>query len=332
MPERSVEGAFSSVAGGALIVRHPDPGLVVARGKDRLDLLHRMSTNDVAGMPVGTTRRTVLTNPIGRIVDAIRILSLEEEALLVTSPDRAEAVRKWLQGYIFFQDDVQLSLRSAVWSAWGVYGRTSDEDVQSAFPDMALPEGESFNRSEGGFIWHVDKPAPGGYRLLLGPDQTGRARELWRGRGGEGVDAAAYQILRIEAGLPEPPREIREDSIPLEVGLREAISFTKGCYIGQEIIARMDSRGRQARALVGLQLSHEANAGDVVYQLGRDVGAITSVARSPSLGWIALASLRPKVLDVEGGRVQVGAARSPACAVSLPMGERAAEATRAASS
>ncbi len=319
MAERSVEAAYSSATEAALVARHPDPGVVVVKGRDRLDLLHRMSTNDVAGLPAGSIRQSVLTNPIGRIVDVVRILSLEDEAMLLTSPGRAEIVHKWLQGYIFFQDDVQLSIATGSWSEWGIYGPRSREEVLSVFPDLTFPAGEALARMEGGFVWHTDRPAGGGFHLLLAPEPTQNAPEIWRGRGGEAVDSAAYQILRIEAGIPEPIHEIRDESIPLEVGLRDAISFTKGCYIGQEIIARMDSRGRQARTLVGVRLSDNGRPGDIVYQDSREVGSLTSVAQSPSLGWIALASVRPGVLEDDGGQVQIGTERSAARTVGLPM-------------
>ena len=132
------------------------------------------------------------------------------------------------------------------------------------------------------------------------------------------MDSAAYQILRIEAGLPEPVSEIRPEYIPLEVGLRDAISFTKGCYIGQEIIARMDSRGRQARTLVGVRLSEAADTGDSVEQDNRRVGSVTSVAHSPRLGWIALAVLRPEVLADGSRRVLVGGRGAEGEVVRLP--------------
>src|SRR4030067_2256518 len=86
MSERSVESAYAAAGEAALIVRHPAPDLVIARGKDRLALLQRMSTNDVAGMETGSFRTTVLTNPIGRIVEAVGGLSLADEAWLLTHP------------------------------------------------------------------------------------------------------------------------------------------------------------------------------------------------------------------------------------------------------
>lgn len=106
-------------------------------------------------------------------------------------------------------------------------------------------------------------------------------------------DHALMEILRIEAGLPGLESEIQADSIPLEVGLWEYISFSKGCYIGQEIIARMESRGKQARKLVGLRSANELFVGTPLTVEGKSIGAITSVALSPRLGWIGLASVKP---------------------------------------
>ena len=318
MTIRSVESAYAAAMEAALIVRHPAPSLVIAKGKDRLDLLQRMSTNDVAGMEIGSFRTTVLTNPIGRIVEAVGVLSLADEAWLLTSPGQAAAVQAWLGRYIFFQDDVQLARGPEGWSEWGVYGPGSEEALAGLYPRLARPGGDSAILFKGGHAWNVTSPAGGGFHLLLDPDETERASAACSGRGGEATDSAAYQILRIEAGLPEPVSEIRQEYIPLEVGLRDAISFSKGCYIGQEIIARMDSRGRQARTLVGVRLTKEANPGDGVKQDHRNVGSVTSVAHSPRLGWIALAIVRPVVVEEGPGHVHVGESGSEGEVVRLP--------------
>jgi len=318
MSERSVESAYAAAREAALIVRHPAPDLVIARGKDRLDLLQRMSTNDVAGMETGSFRTTVLTNPIGRIVEAVGVLSLADEAWLLTSPGQAAAVQAWLGRYIFFQDDVQLAQGGEGWSEWGVYGPGSEEALADLSPRLVRPGANGAPLFKGGYVWRVTSPAGGGFRLLLNPDETEEASLACSGRGGEATDSAAYQILRIEAGLPEPVSEIRQEYIPLEVGLREVISFSKGCYIGQEIIARMDSRGRQAKTLVGVRLTQEAHPGDGVRQDNRNVGSLTSVAQSPRLGWIALAIVRPVVLDEGPGHVRVGESGTEGEVVRLP--------------
>src|SRR4030067_2636371 len=96
MSERSVESPYAAAREAALIVRHPAPDLVIARAKDRLDLLQRMSTNDVAGMETGSFRTTVLTNPIGRIVEAVGVLSLADEAWRLLGPRQAARGQAWV--------------------------------------------------------------------------------------------------------------------------------------------------------------------------------------------------------------------------------------------
>jgi aminomethyltransferase len=162
----------------------------------------------------------------------------------------------------------------------------------------------------------VDEPAGGGIQFLLGPELDAAASRLW---GEQGQDAArAYEILRIEAGLPEFGSEIMDDSLPLEVGLRRAVSFSKGCYIGQEIIARMDSRGRLAKELLGVRAAAAVRPGDEIWQEGREQGRVTSAASSPRLGHIALASVRPSALEQAGGVVTIGVGRVPGQLQQLP--------------
>jgi folate-binding protein YgfZ len=122
---------------------------------------------------------------------------------------------------------------------------------------------------------------------------------------GQAEALQAFEVLRIEAGLPEMGKEILADSIPLEVGLRPAISFTKGCYIGQEIMARMDSRGRLAKALCGIRLAGFAAPGASIRQRGQRAGTLTSVARSTERGWIGLAIARPQAKSDLDGTVEL---------------------------
>lgn len=306
MPDavRDLESTYRKAFEAALIVRHPDPGVVRMEGRDRLDLLHRMSTNDLAGLPPWRLRPTVLTNAIGQTIDLVHVLTREDDLLLLTSPGRAARVRDWLQGYVFFQDEVTLQLEEPAWALWGLYGPEAAAETSSWLPTPPS-DTEAVVRFEGGYAWRVAKPVAG-LHLLLSPEADASARQRWAGRGGEEADALAYEVLRIEAGLPLPDREILEDTIPLEAGLWEAVSFQKGCYIGQEVIARMESRGRLAKRLAVVRLEGPAEPGAPVVQQGRTVGRLTSVARSPAHGWVGLAMVRPAALETEGGRVRVG--------------------------
>lgn len=313
MPDSSaVEHAYERATTDVLVVPRPGPGLLRAEGATWLDLLQRMSTNDLAGLQPGDVRETVLTTAVAQIVDVILVLATEHGGLLITSPRRARRVRDWLQGYIFFQDDVRLHEVEG-WESWGLYGPRARQESARIIPADASGPARTWTA---GAAWEAQQPAGGGTRLLLAPEAAAEARRLW-GNGTDGA-AEAYEILRIEAGIAETGIEIADTSLPLEVGLKGAVSFTKGCYIGQEIIARMESRGRLAKELLGVRTEGAVSPRDVVLQDGRPVGAVTSAALSPRLGAIALASVRPAALEEKGGAVLVGEREVQGQLVRLP--------------
>jgi aminomethyltransferase len=274
-----------------------------------------MTTNDIAGLKPGEVRQTVLTTAIAQIVDVVTVLARGSDALLLTSPGRSGLVREWLQRHIFFQDDIRLSQPEGGWTLWGLYGPHAGREARRITPEEVAEPGRAAAWA-GGVAWRVDEPAGGGIQFLLGPELDAAASRLW---GEQGQDAArAYEILRIEAGLPEFGSEIMDDSLPLEVGLRRAVSFSRGCYIGQEIIARMDSRGRLAKELLGVRAAAAVRPGDEIWQEGREQGRVTSAASSPRLGHIALASVRPSALEQAGGVVTIGVGRVPGQLQQLP--------------
>ncbi len=300
--DQAYESAFES----ALIVQHDTPGVIELRGADRLDLLHRLSTNDLEELPANSFRRTVFTDPVGRMIDVVTVLALSDKVLLVTSTGRLQAMQDWLQRHIFFQDDVTVMVSEKPWSLHGAYGPEAAELAPSG-----IPAADTLIANDQGVVWPIDRPVPG-YLFLMRPD---RSNADWAA---EPAAANTYEILRIEAGLPKIDSEILEDSIPLEVGLWDEVSFEKGCYVGQEIIARMESRGRLAKQLVGIRLVSEAHPGSTLKQSGKTVGTLTSVVQSPRLSWIGLASGRPAALSTEDGRVVIGETEEVAYLVELP--------------
>ncbi len=310
---RSLEAAYQAAQDGVLAVKHDRPGVLVVHGADRLDLLHRMSTNELASLAPGEQRQTVFTDPVGRTIDLVTTLHADDRTLLVGSPGRAERLRDWLQKHVFFQDQVTLELPEVVWSLWGLYGpRAADvaghlsghagrPDAQAA---GALPARGSFKLLDASFLWPVGVPVPG-FAVLTASEQVARRLAEY---GGRANDRRAYDVLRVEAGLPAPDKEMLDDSIPLEIGLRSAINFSKGCYVGQEIIARMDSRDQLAKQLVRLRFDRQPQEGSALKLGERTVGTITSVARSPRLGWIGIGSVRSRAaqepqLQVDGGEL-----------------------------
>jgi aminomethyltransferase len=281
-------------------------GRVRAVDRDRLDLLHRMSTNDLASLPAGQARFTVLTTPIARIVDLLWVLNRGETALAFTGPGRAGTVRRWLAGYIFYNDKVKFEDASAELGQFNLYGPRAAAVAEAVLPGAgALADDHFLEREE--VLVARGRPLAGLGYCVVAP--AARLPGLWAqalAAGAAPAGETAYQWLRLAAGQPEAGHELTEDYIPLEANLWHAVSFTKGCYIGQEIIARMESRGKLARRLMGLRLEAAvAPGGEVRAADGATAGQATSAGVVPDLGPVALAYLKTAQAQ-PGAAVTVG--------------------------
>lgn len=264
-------------------------------GRDRLDFLQRMSTNDVLKLAPGQGCTTVLTTPIGRIVDRLTVYAGEETVLALTSEGQAGRVRRWLSGYIFFMDQVTITDETDQTGLLALYGPRAAETIQRAtnvnvsglerHAWRSVPwEGETL------VVASTEPPDTAQAFFVIAPagavaGMRTRLLEAGADWGIRLMGEETYEVLRILAGQPRYGHELSEEYIPLEAGLWGDVSFRKGCYIGQEIIARMESRGKQARQLVGLRLAALPPAGEVILQAeGQRVGQLTSVAQVPDTG------------------------------------------------
>jgi folate-binding protein YgfZ len=277
--------------GAAVILRNHE-GIVRALGRDRLDLLHRMSTNDLTGMEVGEARPTVLTTALARIVDQVWILNLSETALCLTSPGKADAIRRWLAGYIFYRDQVKLEDASSALVRLAICGPHASEAADALLPGAASLKTKRFIQQDDVIGLRARPLAGDGFTIIASIE---RVEALWAqaiAAGATPAGEAAYQLLRLADGRPYVGHELTEEYIPLEAGLWEAVSFSKGCYIGQEIIARMESRGKLARRLAGLRLAAPVSEGSGVHVGESLAGSVTTAGVLPDLGPVALAYLR----------------------------------------
>jgi folate-binding protein YgfZ len=301
-------GEYRAAQQGVVVVPRSHEGRVRATGRDRLDLLHRMSTNSLTDLPVGQARATVLTTAIARIVDVLWVLNRGETALALTGVGRATAVRRWLAGYIVYNDQVKFEDASAELGQLGFYGPRAAAAAEALVPGAGALANDHFVEQEGVIAWRGRPLAGEGFTLIAPTEQVPVlwARALAAGAVPAGEDA--FQMLRLQAGLPYAGHELTEDYIPLEANLWDAVSFTKGCYIGQEIIARMESRGKLARRLLGLKLAAPVEAGAQVRvgtAEGALAGTVTTAGVLPDLGPVALAFLKTSQAEV-GTKVVVG--------------------------
>ena len=291
---------FDVLQHGAALVPRVGRSVVRVSGTERGSWLQGLLTNDVQGLAPGQGCYAAWLTPQGRMITDAIVLA-EEDTLTVDVPVAlGELVNRQL-GAAIFAEDVQLSDEGAMWGMVGVHGpnaaaaiaRAAVGSRPSAFrltAEAMMGWSEYTNAPLGllGRVMRLDQYGTPGFVIRVATD----ARDLWMSRlrlaGGTPIAAEVVEFARVEAGRPEFLVDMDADTIPLEAGIEDrAISFTKGCYVGQEVIVRVVYRGggRVARKLVGLKLDGSAVPGARATVRGErgEVGRVTSAAWSPRL-------------------------------------------------
>jgi folate-binding protein YgfZ len=328
--EARVPAAFADLAtelavlrGAAGLLDLGHHAVVRIGGRRAQKFLHAMLTQDVNTMKPGVGRFAAFLNDTGKTVGVMLLLAVPDGYLALIPPGSRESVVDALRRFVLAQDvrfDEQpglglLSLQGprANEVLESIAGEPLGLEVPFAFRQMAL-DGIEVTVVEHGRVGErgFDLVAPvGSLERLFGVLVAGGATPV----GHEALNAA-----RIEAGVPWMGAELDETTIPLEAHLRHAISYKKGCYIGQEVIAMMTYRGQAPRLLRGLRVRGEVvpEAGTPVTRDGKKAGVITSAALSPPQGGpIALALLKNK-LSEPGGTVRIEPLGLDAEVVELP--------------
>ncbi|HTP08766.1 MAG TPA: glycine cleavage T C-terminal barrel domain-containing protein [Anaerolineae bacterium] len=288
---------YTAAQTGSVMIDASPWGRLKFTGKNRVDFLHRMSTNDLLNLAIGQGAATVFTTPLARIIDRTVVYLRDNDVLLLTSRGNQLRVLQWLRKYIFFNDDVQIKDVTDETGMISLYGATAHQIIASVTGEdlAALPLHHWHAAQIAGvevMIARADPIAGGGFHVIF--DRTAQV-QMWRTLLEAGVvplSEETYQILRVEAGLPEFGHELGDEYIPLEANLWNDVSFKKGCYTGQEIIARMESRQKLAKRLVGLRFDEQVTLPASLWIDDREAGVVTSVVHSPTLGWIGLGYLR----------------------------------------
>jgi folate-binding protein YgfZ len=295
------------------IVDRSDRGKLALTGSDAKAFLQGQVSNDVEALTPGTGCYAAFLTPKGKMLGDIRILDAGDEVLLDTErvalQELFNMVRRFSVGY-----DVELHKRTLQRGLVSLLG-----------PNAAAVAGsEQLDRSEDSHLTaDVDGIAVRAVRTDVGVDllcdaqETDALKAALEARGAEPVSETVADCVRIESGRPRFGLDIDDSVIPQEADLNQrAVSFTKGCYVGQETVARLFYRGKPNRQLRGLRLSMPAPTGAEIMFGDRSVGWLGSVARSPSLGSIALALVRREAPP--GSEVRVGPDAITAVVVELP--------------
>jgi folate-binding protein YgfZ len=281
----------------------PGAGVLLVSGADRIDFLQRQSTNDLTRITPGFHLSTVLTNAAARVLDVLQVFVFNDETLaVVTLPDRGERTAGFLKKRVFFNDRVTVEDAGGAFRVVDLIGPAA----MAALPEGIRPVGEGMvERTEfAGEAVHLLGGKDGGQRLIVPVEVAAGLEQALEEAGIRRIPADEFEILRVEAGLPGPAGELTEEYTPLETGLGDLISDTKGCYTGQEVIARQITYDKITRGLAGIRLDGPAVPGDRVLAGDAGVGSVTSYVHSPREGHLALAVLRRPHLE-PGTQVQV---------------------------
>ena len=278
-----------------LIARNP--GLLVVSGRDRASYLQGLLTNDVVSLTTGTGCYAAYLTAQGRMISDIHVYELGDTMLLVLPRATKDIVLAKLDQFIF-SEDVQLGDLSETFASLAVVG----PDAARVLTHILGPEAADLNAwalhgnrrfvVEGQPVIVVRSSDMGesGFELVASLAHVDALAGALRALGAVDVDDDTAEALRVEGGVPLFGRDMDEETIPLEAGIEDrAISFTKGCYVGQEVIIRVLHRGhgRVARRLVGLTFEPQHDvppAGTALHADDSVVGEITSSAWSPALG------------------------------------------------
>jgi folate-binding protein YgfZ len=290
-----ISSAYEAARHKAAFFTRSQPGDLRILGADRLDFVQRQTSNDARALKPDQFVLTTLTSPTGRILDVLYLIQEGDEIEAITLPGYGPKTYSFLQSRIFFMDKVPLVDASADFAQIDLLGPSSAEILQKLGVDH-IPVLNQVQRDR---IDHASirilgaHPAIGmGFRLIVPIASSTIVQRALDEAGATALDAESYQILRVESGIPEASIELKEDYTPLEAGLQVSVSTDKGCYTGQEILARQITYEKVTQRLCGLKIKGSPATGERAWVEGKAVGTITSVAKSPRLGMIGLAVIK----------------------------------------
>lgn len=302
--------AIQAARAGVVLCDRSHWGRILVSDHDRLRFLHNQSTNNIQQLKPGQGCDTVFITSTARTIDLVTAYVTEDAVLLVVSPNRLQYLIDWLDRYIFFADQVQLQDVTAETATFSLIGPKSDHLLAQLGGEAMLNQPDASHQilQLAGCEVRVavgSGLAIPGYTLIVPADTAATVWSNILQAGAIPLGDRAWQQLRIQQGRPVPDYELTEDYNPLEAGLWRTISFDKGCYIGQETIARLNTYKGVKQKLWGIRLNAPAQPGTVISVGDEKVGKLTSYTETNN-GFFGLGYIRTKA-GGQGLKVQVGA-------------------------
>ncbi len=283
------------------------------KGKDSIDLLNRITTNDMSKLLMGSMCDTVFTSPKGRIVDFCRVLPVEDEYLIISSYPQCDHLLEWIDRFVILEDvTVENVSDRYVWLS-AVGPRSHHFLNHLGVPEVSEREDQFWAGYDS-----IHFPVMAQRRMFTRAFDmcltTDEAEQLmpWIDRGlneekGQWLGANAFEIVRVESGMPGYNSELSEDYNPHEARLIDAVSFTKGCYTGQEVIARLDTFDKVQKHLMLLEFEAASDFSQTlpskIYYEDEKIGILTSLSYHPIKGkYIGMGYIR-KMYTAAPGKI-----------------------------
>ncbi|HEX8815348.1 MAG TPA: folate-binding protein [Terriglobales bacterium] len=315
---RNLRAEFDALASNCAVYPLASRAKISLGGGDRTRWLNGMITNNIRDLSQGRGVYAFLLNPQGHILGDLYAYNRGEDILLDIDQFQLPKILSTFDHYIIM-DDVEVVDVSGKLAAIGIAGPQSRKTLQSAGFDVSALEPLQFVavnwRNSPSTLVRSDSPAVESYELWLDPAQSAEAQKSLVAAGAQPVGAEAQELLRIASGIPRYGQDIRERDLPQETSQQRALHFSKGCYIGQEIVERIRSRGAVHRVFTGFLAHGDLPVPGPAIQIdGKDVGEITSSAVIPigtqdvsvALGYLRReAALPGKTLLAAGAKLTI---------------------------
>jgi folate-binding protein YgfZ len=280
---------------------------LVVTGRDRTRWLNGMVSNNIRDLAPGHGVYSFVLNAQGHILGDMYVFNRDESFLIDTDRTQAEKLMQVLKKYIIMDQVVLSEAGNGLITALGLEGpKSKDVLTRAGIEPSELQPLEIEDRMWSDVPISLVRPLQGGYMVWLSPENATKLWEMLVQAGATPVGADALEMWRISAGIPRYGIDIRERDLPQETGQEHALNFSKGCYLGQEIVERIRSRGAVHRRFVGFTFEGKTPAsGTKIERDGREVGEITSVAVLPSGKAAGLGYLRREA-GVPGTQLEIG--------------------------
>jgi len=320
------ESEFQSALRGTAVTDSSMFGRIAVTGRDRVDLLHRLSTNSLSGLSEGGVVSTVFVSDKGRTIDRVIVAAREDSLLLITSPGAELFLTHWIEKYTITEDITFDTVTDDTAMVSLIGSQVVSKFISLLPPDTVAGGCTTIRRGETEMfaVYTTEKGIPIAHIMTGREGAAHLAEETTAIPGARWIGASAYEGFRIFRGIPARPGEINDAYNPLECGLRESISFTKGCYIGQEVIARLDTYGKLRRSLAAVRTGELLHGVPLkLLKNGAEAGMLTSLTGSAFGGaYLGLAVLRND-MGAPGDELEADAdgRRVPVTVTSFPPGQ-----------